>query len=152
MGNDKTRPDCKDDKGIIGMLHHRALSSAIFCIKKTCLQLSSLFYYLGYRDWRCFFSIRYCNFLSGAVRVMVSYKILVFCVCMLRQVFDWRLFGEQIIISLEWTTRKMLEQHRQMKGNMIQLVSRLMAFDIDFYFRIAKVSVSTAKVKLNLWS
>lgn len=46
MGNDKTRPDCKDNKGIIGMLHHRALSSAVFCIKKTCLQLSSLFYYL----------------------------------------------------------------------------------------------------------
>lgn len=68
---------------------------------------------------------------------------------MLGQVFDWRLFGEQIIM-LEWTTRKMLEQHRQMKGNMIQLVSRLMAFDIDFYFRIAKVSVSAAKVKLNL--
>lgn len=52
--------------------------------------------------------------------------------------------------KLEWTTRKMLEQHRQMKGNMIQFVSRLMAFDIDFYFRIAKVSVSAAKVKLNL--
>lgn len=39
-------------------------------------------------------------FLSGALRVMVFYKILVFCVYMLRQVFDWRLFGEQIIISL----------------------------------------------------
>lgn len=44
----------------------------------------------------------------------------------------------------------MLEQHTQMKGNMTQLVSRLMAFDIDFYFRIAKVSVSAAKVKIEL--
>lgn len=61
---------------------------------------------------------------------------------MLRQVFDWRLFGEQIIISLEWTTRKILEQHRQMKGNMIQLVLRLMAFDIEYEYDTVNVKVN----------
>lgn len=40
--------------------------------------------------------------------------------------------------------------HTDEREYMTQLVSRLMAFDIDFYFRIAKVSVSAAKVKLNL--
>lgn len=37
MGNDKIRLDCKDNKGIIGMLYYRVLSSVIFCIKKICL-------------------------------------------------------------------------------------------------------------------